>query len=356
MLKAEVAGIGFPEKGTPQGGVISPLLSNIVLNELDWWVHSQWEGFETKRPYNSQPGKYKSLRKFTRLKECYIVRYADDFKIFCRTLSDARKMFAATEMWLKEQLGLSVSAEKSRIVNLKKNTSDFLGFTLKVRPKGKKYVVTSHVGDKALRRVKDEGKQWVRRIQHSANKVDMAQIRRNLAFNPFDGTKNRGMYPHMTHNVKYEDSLRNKLLPNKGLFAPRCVIDGFLANESHRLYPHQSWGINRNPNAWLTCEFGRAVDIDCVRLAIRGEFPHDNYWVQATLRCSDKSEEIIHLQKTLDIQSFPLTRHGITSLTLCELMMSDEPSPFPALSLLEIYGKDANYWILSKSYHHIRLL
>lgn len=172
MLKAEVAGIGFPEKGTPQGGVISPLLSNIVLNELDWWVHSQWEGFETKRPYNSQPGKYKSLRKFTRLKECYIVRYADDFKIFCRTLSDARKMFAATEMWLKERLRLSVSAEKSRIVNLKKNTSDFLGFTLKVRPKGKKYVVTSHVGDKALRRVKDEGKQWVRRIQHSANKVD----------------------------------------------------------------------------------------------------------------------------------------------------------------------------------------
>ena len=43
MLKAEVAGIGFPEVGTPQGGIISPLLSNIVLNELDWWLASQWE-------------------------------------------------------------------------------------------------------------------------------------------------------------------------------------------------------------------------------------------------------------------------------------------------------------------------
>lgn len=75
------------------------------------------------------------------MKEIFIVRYADDFELFCKCHSDAVKIFAAATMWLKERLGLEISPEKSKIVNLKKEYSDFLGFKLKLRPKSGKWVL-----------------------------------------------------------------------------------------------------------------------------------------------------------------------------------------------------------------------
>jgi len=78
MLKAEILGVGIPSKGTCQGGIISPLFSNIVLNELDWWISNQWDSFKTIYAYTANGNKTSRLRKTSNLKECYIIRYADD--------------------------------------------------------------------------------------------------------------------------------------------------------------------------------------------------------------------------------------------------------------------------------------
>lgn len=152
----------LPDKGTPQGGVLSPLLSNIVLNELDWWISSQWETMPLPSvPQNFNPNggrnrgnENKAMRK-TALKEMYLVRYADDFKIFCRKRSGANKAYLATKKWLAERLKLTVNDEKSKVVNLKKSYTDFLGFKLKAVPNGGKYKVRSHMGDKSFRKTQE---------------------------------------------------------------------------------------------------------------------------------------------------------------------------------------------------------
>lgn len=174
MLKAEIQGEGIPTKGTPQGGIISPLLSNIVLNELDWWVSSQWENFETKtvfkhkNPASAKTNKFRSMRNYSNLKECFIVRYADDFKIFCRTFEQAQKMFIAVQKWLKERLDLDINLDKSKVINLKKNYSEFLGIKFKATKKktGRgEYAVKSHIKDEALKKTKKDIKNAIIQVQ-----------------------------------------------------------------------------------------------------------------------------------------------------------------------------------------------
>lgn len=162
-IKLEDGTMEIPDKGTPQGGIISPLLANIVLNELDRWVESQWQWCPIcKRNARPENG-YRQAKK-SNLKEMFIVRYADDFRIFCRTRESAERTKHAVTQWLRERLKLEISEKKTRIVNVRKQFSDFLGFKMKVHRKGEKLVVISHIADKNLDHKREKLTEQAKRI------------------------------------------------------------------------------------------------------------------------------------------------------------------------------------------------
>lgn len=153
MLKAEVFNVGIPDKGTPQGGILSPLLANLVLNEFDWWLESK----------SSLGIKF--------------VRYADDAKILCPSYSVARIMLDKTTKWLNERLKLEVSEEKTKIINLKRNYSYFLGFKTKAKEKNGKVIIVSHMTEKAIENTKIKVKKEVRELKKtSTNKKKCNEV------------------------------------------------------------------------------------------------------------------------------------------------------------------------------------
>jgi RNA-directed DNA polymerase len=120
ILKAEIFHNGEvfdSETGTPQGGVISPLLANVALTAFDNFIENNFSRKTTKGTVNP------------------LVRYADDFIIVCKSKSEAVKIKESIKVFLQERIGLTLSDEKTHITHIYRGF-DFLGFTLR---KYKKY-------------------------------------------------------------------------------------------------------------------------------------------------------------------------------------------------------------------------
>lgn len=153
---------------------------------------------------------------------------------------------------------------------------------------------------------------------------------RNLALNVCDQHGDPHCYPHAFANVETR---------GEAVFAARNAIDGVCENRSHGEWPYESWGINRRDDAEMTVDFGREVEADKVVLYTRSDFPHDNWWKQVTLTFSDGTALDWELEKSSLAHVLPIEKKRITWVKLGNLIKADDPSPFPALSQIEVYGR-----------------
>lgn len=143
------------ERGTPQGGVISPLLANLYLNPFDQQMaRAGWE----------------------------LVRYADDFVILCRSEAEAQAALAQVRKWVTEA-GLTLHPEKTRIVNAAQPGGfDFLGYHFE---RGMKWPRA-----KSLQKLKDRIREKTARLDGRSLKEMIADLNRTL----------RGWYGYFQHS------------------------------------------------------------------------------------------------------------------------------------------------------------
>lgn len=187
------------ERGTPQGGVISPLLANIYLNPLDHQLAAAGYG---------------------------MVRYADDFVILCRSRTEAEQALAAVRAWVSEA-GLQLHPDKTRITDASQQGGgfDFLGYHFE---RGHRWPRA-----KSLKRFKEKLRCHTQRNQGRSWEEIVGGINRSL----------RGWHEYYQHSVA-------------NVFAP---LDGFGRRRRRSLLEkrrgrtvqgkgtaHQRW-----PNEWL---------------------------------------------------------------------------------------------------------
>jgi RNA-directed DNA polymerase len=145
-----------PEMGSPQGAVISPLLSNIYLNPLDHLMAQK--GFE-------------------------MVRYADDIVILCRSPEEANQALAAVQEWTATA-GLVLHPTKTRIVDAKEDAFEFLGYRFE---KDKRFPRA-----KSLKKLKDTIREKTKRTSGKCLRAIIGELNLTL----------RGWFGYFKHSYK----------------------------------------------------------------------------------------------------------------------------------------------------------
>lgn len=189
-----------PEQGTPQGAVISPLLSNIYLDPLDQTLAR--EGFE-------------------------MVRYADDFMILCRSEEEAREAMKRVQEWTA-QASLKLHPEKTRIVHVKRDDQgphdsfDFLGYCF-----WWKYKL---VRRKSLTKIKDTIRDKTRRRNGNSLDTTIRDVNRSL----------RGWFGYFKHSTKGTFTKLDKFIRRRlrSILLQRNKRKSHGWGNAHKLWPN----------------------------------------------------------------------------------------------------------------------
>ena len=183
-----------PEEGTPQGGVISPLLANIFLDPLDQMMEQK--GFE-------------------------MVRYADDFVVLCRTAQQAEQALQIVRRWT-EQVGLQLHPEKTKLVDESTGSFDFLGYRFK---QGNKYP-----SKKAKRKFLSKIKEKTPRTHGHSLSVIIEDLNRTI----------RGWYEYFKHSYynvfdSLDGTIRRRL---RAILRKRQNLSGTAPKADNRRWPN----------------------------------------------------------------------------------------------------------------------
>ncbi len=155
---------------------------------------------------------------------------------------------------------------------------------------------------------------------------------RNLALNPCDQTVQPELpaFPHATASSTYREM---------AVFAPRNAIDGVVAGGNHGRWPYQSWGPDKVDGLWWRADFGRIVELDKLRIAVRSDFPHDSHWKEVTIEFSDGTQVKITLAKSAGLQEVRFPRHRTLWIGISHLVPAEEPG-WCALTEVEAWGRE----------------
>lgn len=163
-----------PRTGINQCGILRTLFLNIVLNEFDHWISSQWEENPVVYKYSVHENNhgimnkghgYRAMRN-TNLKEMYLIRYNENIRIFIKDNNDVLKTQYAIQNWFKKRLNYDLNLDDIKSIDTRKKYFEFMGFKIRTYRKHNKYVVKSHINDFQMKNIYNRLKQQIINIKH----------------------------------------------------------------------------------------------------------------------------------------------------------------------------------------------